>query len=260
MSDTTQAQSERGMPATFHRNAAPQMLRASQNARATFKHFWKEVALDFSRPVPALSLAAVKVAFSDNFADSDAPVEHMWVEKIDFDGVAMTGVLMNAPNELMSVAAGDTVTFPIAQLGDWIGVIKEKVYGGYTVQLTRAGMDTAERARYDAAWGLSFPPPATVHVPDGTSPFETVIANEMRKQIPANPSLLAEKFDGGRTLLHLEALYGRTISVRALLALGADRTLRCDRNWTPLDYARALNWTEIIQQLSTPASNPTHQA
>ncbi|MEL6552126.1 MAG: DUF2314 domain-containing protein [Cyanobacteria bacterium J06621_11] len=237
---------------TFRKAADPKLLQATQNAKATFKYFWKEVALDFSRVVPALSLAAVKVAFSDDFANPDAPVEHMWVEQIDFDGTTMTGVLLNSPNALTSISEGDKVAFPIDRLGDWIGVMAGKVYGGHTVQVIRSGMDADERSRYDASWGLDFPPPETVFTFEGVSPFETVIANEMKKQIPKNRSLLTEKFDGGRSLLHLEALYGRQESLEVLLSLGADRNLLCDRNWTPLGYAKALGWADIIQRLERP--------
>lgn len=253
MHDTSQESLDPSTSVTFRQAADPKLIQATQNARATFKYFWKEVALDFSRAVPALSLAAVKVAFSDDLANSDAPVEHMWVEQLDFDGATMTGELLNSPNALTSVSEGDKVAFSTDRLGDWIGVTAGKVYGAYTVQAIRAGMTAEERMQHDTSWGLDFPPPETVLTFDGESPFEKVIADEMRKQIPKNPSLLTEKFDGGRTLLHLEALYGRLESLEVLLSLGSDRGLLCDRKWTPLDYAKALGWSDIIQRLEAPA-------
>jgi uncharacterized protein YegJ (DUF2314 family) len=43
----------------------PEMQRAYESARATFRYFWREVAWERRRIIPALSLAAVKAPFSD---------------------------------------------------------------------------------------------------------------------------------------------------------------------------------------------------
>jgi hypothetical protein len=57
--------------------------------------------------------------------------------------------------------------------------------------------------------------------------------------------------DSGRTPLHLEALYGRRHSVQVLLDYGADPSARCNRGWTPRDYANSLEWTEVGGILET---------
>ena len=43
------------------------------------------------------------------------------------------------------------------RIGDWMCVVGDKVYGGYTVQVTRGRMNDAERAAYDAKWGGRVP-------------------------------------------------------------------------------------------------------
>jgi len=43
----------------------PEMQRAYENARANFRYFWREVAWERRRIVPALDLACVKAPFSD---------------------------------------------------------------------------------------------------------------------------------------------------------------------------------------------------
>src|SRR5207245_3145068 len=92
-------------------NSDPEMQRAYESARATFRYFWREVAWERRRIVPALDLAAVKAPFSDGESaqrSKDTPdVEHMWLSEVDFDGRFVSGVLLNAPNWLKTVKEGD---------------------------------------------------------------------------------------------------------------------------------------------------------
>src|SRR5205807_192511 len=59
----------------------PEMQRAYEKARATFRYFWREVAWERRRIVPALDLACVKAPFADGEGrprSSDEPnVEQM---------------------------------------------------------------------------------------------------------------------------------------------------------------------------------------
>ncbi|HPR63340.1 MAG TPA: DUF2314 domain-containing protein [Thermoanaerobaculia bacterium] len=45
----------------------PEMVKANQRARETFKYFWRELSWEKRRIVPGLDMALVKIAF---FADS----------------------------------------------------------------------------------------------------------------------------------------------------------------------------------------------
>ena len=236
-------------PVTFHKTDDPELLQASQQARDTFRSFWNQISLDFNRIIPALDMASLKVPFSDDLLDPESPIEHMWVNQITFDGIQIQGVLLNAPNWLKSIGQGDEVRFPLAQISDWLCVLDGKVYGAHTIQLIRARMNSLERTEYDQAWGLDFPSPDTVLIPERNQKFEDVIANLIVEQIAEEPAITRSKFDHGRTLLHLEALYGRTPSVRVLLERGASPIARCDRGWTPLDYAQSLEWIDIIRLL-----------
>ena len=227
----------------------PEILKASQQARNTFRYFWHQVAIDFNRIVPALELASLKVAFSDDFSDPNSQVEQMWVDRIDFDGVSICGVLLNNPNWLTSIKQGDKVSFPLSQLDDWLCMLDGEVYGGYTIQAIRAKMNDDERTQHDLAWGLSFPSPSKVLVPDRNLEVEKAIADLMIGEIEKDPEIVELAFDGGRTLVHLEALYGKPYSVKALLKMGASAEVKCDRGWTPLDYAKVLNWKDVISLL-----------
>ncbi|MEI6377496.1 MAG: DUF2314 domain-containing protein [bacterium] len=237
-------------PVTYHHSQDPEIDEASRNARNSFKHFWKEVSLDFNRIIPALGLACVKAPFSDDPSDPSSQVEHMWITEIDYDGEMINGVLMNSPNWLQSVREGDAVKVTVDELSDWMCVLSGKVYGAYTVQATRKRMNHSERKEFDAAWGIEFPPPEDVLLPPSPSPFEPVLARQLEVELGRNTRLLTHKYDDGRTLLHLDALCGRSLSVKVLLQAGADRSAKCDRGWTPVDYAKAAGWEEIVAQLT----------
>lgn len=236
-------------PIIFHEGDDPELLQASQQARDTFRFFWNQVALDFNRIIPALELACVKAPFSDDATDPQSPVEHMWVDQVNFDGLNIYGVLLNAPSSLTYWTQGDEVQVSLDELSDWLCVLDGNVYGGHTIQVTRGRMEVAQRQNYDRAWGLDFPPPNTVQLPERNGKFEDAIANLLAEQIAKNPDIVMATYDSGQTLLHLEALHGRVPSVIVLLEQGASRTVRCDRGWTALDYAKSLNWTTIIQLL-----------
>jgi uncharacterized protein len=237
---------------TFHEGSNPEMLAASQKARETFRYFWNQVTLDFNRIVPAIDIACLKVPFAEN-VNGEVQVEQMWVDQIYFDGVIITGTLVNSPHYLTSVKEGDEVTFPLSQISDWLCVIAGEVYGAYTIQVLRAGMDQEERSSHDEAWGLDFPDPDTTLLPEQNTKFEDVIANLLKEQLEEDSSTLSSDFGDGRTILHLEALYGRAPSIQVLLKHGADRTVRCRRGWTARDYAQSLGWASVIELLDTHA-------
>src|SRR5205823_13626232 len=77
----------------------PEMQRAYEKARATFRYFWREVAWERRRIVPSLDLACVKAPFSDGKKaggnTGDPEVEQMWLGDIDFDGQLISGTLLN---------------------------------------------------------------------------------------------------------------------------------------------------------------------
>src|SRR6476646_8196498 len=98
-------------------NSDPEMQQAYQNARACFRYFWREVAWERRRIVPALDLAYGKAPFSAGAQGAHTPgtpaVEHMWLSEVDFDGQVVSGVLMNAPNWLKTLRKGDDVRSPL---------------------------------------------------------------------------------------------------------------------------------------------------
>ncbi len=253
----------------------PDMLRAYENARQTFRYFWREVAWERRRIIPALNLVAVKAPFSDDEKSDlleDPTVEHMWISEVEFDGHLITGTLLNAPNNLTSISEGDYVGIPLEEISDWMYVLDGDVYGAHTVNLMRSRMGAQERKSHDAAWGLSFGDPAQIRLipepkksggflqgwfgkpsaPDfeAEHPMSINMAASLKEQLAKDPSFLTSTDENGWTILHQEALAGSAPTVKVLLDAGADRHAKTSTGLTPLDLAKTLHWQSVINLLT----------
>lgn len=252
----------------------PEMQAAYEKARANFRFFWRELAWEGRRIIPALDLACVKAPFSDGArgksAESDPEVEQMWLGEVDFDGQLVSGVLLNNPNWLKSVKAGDPARMPINGITDWMYAINGEVYGGYTVNLMRARMSKEERKEHDSAWGLNFGDPHKIRVaPEQKKsggflkslfgkggdteipehPMSEAMASSLKESLADEPSMLHAADDRGWTLLHQQALAGSAATVKVLLEAGADRRAVTKHGMTPLQLAKSLGWDKVVALL-----------
>jgi uncharacterized protein YegJ (DUF2314 family) len=244
------------------------MQRAYEIARASFRYFWREMAWERRRIVKALDLECVKAPFCD--ANRDMPsedhpdVEQMWLGEIDFDGKLISGVLMNSPNWLKSVKAGDSARFRIAEISDWMYAIDNEVYGAYTVNLMRSRMGKQERKEHDGAWGLNFGDPRSIRiVPQkkhwftkqdaeiGEHPMSEAMAPSFKEQLVEDPSLANTRDDNGWTFLHHQALAGSLATVNVLLDCGADVNAKTNHGMTAIQLAKSLGWDKVIALLAS---------
>lgn len=235
------------------------MKEASIKAQATFNYFWRDLYWESKRVVPAHDLALVKIPFQQKFEGSDKPIfEHMWISEIDFDGELITGVLMNAPNQLTNVSEGDTVTRKVSEISDWMLSIDRKTYGGYTIQVLRSGMTDDARAQHDNAWGLNFGDFNTIlvaHLQEEEKenliehPMSKAMEKPARDYFTGNPDVVTAADENGVTRLHTETIAGNKTAVAILLELGADKTAKTTTGKTALDFATALNWEHLIPVL-----------
>ena len=268
----------------------PEILQANLAAQKTFKYFWREAHWERRRIVPGLDLSAVKFAFSDGpdvAKDDDSPtVEHMWVGEVDFDGTHITGVLANSPHWLTSIKEGDPVRMHIGALEDWMYVIRGRVYGGYTISVTRSRMSSQERKQHDSAWGLDFGEPGKIRLvsfgkeaqkkekpkgllgamfggknnaepeleqetPDAEHPASVAIVPKMIEALANAPAQLNEADERGWTPLHHESLAGSAPTVEGLLKLGANPQAKGNQGETPADLARSLGWSKVEELLAS---------
>jgi uncharacterized protein len=249
-----------------------EMREASAEARKTFRYFWRELSWEYRRIIPALGLTAVKAPFRDEESDDEEnPVEQMWFSDVGFDGLTVSGELLNSPNWLKSVSQGDRVEVPFDKISDWMYSFDGKVYGAYTVNLLRSRMKTRERREHDEAWGLDFGDPDDIQVvmppepakgffknlfgkkpeadPDAEHPMCVNMAPTLLQELRKNPKLLKEKDDNGLTMLHREALAGNLLVVKVLLDAGADPAVKTKDGRTARQMASAMGWKNIVQLL-----------
>jgi uncharacterized protein YegJ (DUF2314 family) len=244
----------------------PAMEEAFNLARATFRYFWREIAWERRRIIPGLDLACVKAPFSDDDnagrAQDDPEAEQMWLGEIDFDGLLVSGELLNAPQRLKSVKQKDSVRLRLREITDWMYAIGGEVYGAYTVNLMRSRMSTRERKDHDTAWGLDFGDPNKIRlVPQKKNwfgkgnvelqehPMSEAMAPSLKEELAKNPSLVHHKDEKGWTFLHQEALAGSAASVKILLESGADPNAVAANGATPLRLAKVLGWNRVVDLL-----------
>lgn len=247
-----------GEPVFYADGEDEAILKAFEQARKSFRYFWRELYWERLRIVPALSFACVKVAFSQELNGS-TEVEHMWVNDVYFDGERVCGVLVNDPNVLSNVKNGDEVAVPLEQISDWMFAIEGKTYGGFSVQAMRKAMSQSERAEHDEAWGLNFGDPDVVlmayeqqeHPQNLTEhPMSVNTKENFEEFLRGYPDEITRADDEGYTMLHHEAIAGNRTRIELLLAKGADKNAKNIHGKTALDYARALGWDHVAETLS----------
>lgn len=240
----------------FAKSDSPKMIDAFTNAQNTFKYFWRELSWEYRRIVPALDVACVKVAFSQDIDPPSEPiVEHMWINNIVFNGEEIKGTLINTPNELTNIENGDEVTIPLTQISDWLFSTRGKTYGGYTIHAMRSEMNDKERREHDNAWGLDFGDYNDILlVYEQKEHPENLIEHPMSKNmkeslidfVKQHLNEITATDESGYTFLHRETLAGNLTSVEILLLSGADKTKKTNQGKTALDFAKQLKWEHII--------------
>jgi uncharacterized protein YegJ (DUF2314 family) len=249
-----------------------EMAQAVARAVESFKYLWRELTWEYRRIVPALELSAIKAAFKDS---EDGAVEHMWLSEIAFDGDVVTAKLLNSPNELTSVKEGNEITLGKDQIEDWMYVIEGRVYGGFTIQVLRARMSSAERSGHDQAWGFTFAEPTRVDLvpnwqergkkgflgrlfsrgapppgdPDAEHPMSENMASGLAEAVGKARAAFFELDAAGLNTLHSLALGGSAAGVKVLLEAGADPHAKTTSGRTALELATMMGWPRVVELL-----------
>jgi uncharacterized protein YegJ (DUF2314 family) len=257
----------------------PKMIEAYEKARETFKYFWREQSWENRRIIPGLDLAFVKAAFSEEDPETgEITVEHMWINEVDFDGDTVSGFLINNPNNLTNIQAGDYFEIPLNEISDWLFAITPavkqpkglsklfsssanplpKTYGGFTIHKMRADMPEDERKEHDDAWQLDFGDFNDIQLVNEQDekpenliehPMSRNMEGEFLKFLQEYPDELTNKDENGLTLLHKETIAGNLTSVNVILGAGADKNVKSNNGKTALDYAKQLKWEHIVPAL-----------
>lgn len=243
-----------GSPVFYMDSEDAAMQAVVSQAQSTFQFFWREAYWEKRRIVPALVVSSVKAPFSDEemTMTSDAPVEHMWVTDIEFDGETIYGNLNSDPNDVTSVKAGDAVQLPIAGISDWLYGLGGKAYGGFTINLMRSQMSADEREVHDNAWGLDFGSPDSVELSEyeGEHPVSVVMSESIEEYIKQDPASVTVAGSNDLTLLHDFTLIGSSEGVEIALKYGADVNAKTATGKTPLALANQMGWDNVTEILT----------
>jgi len=76
--------------------------------------------------------------------------EHIWISNLTYDGKLLHGKVSDDPVNIANLKIDDEVSFPPAQLTDWMYMEDGKIVGGYTIRVLRKRMSAQEGADFDS--------------------------------------------------------------------------------------------------------------
>jgi hypothetical protein len=182
---------------------------------------------------------------------------------------------LNSPNEITSVKKGDQIKLRKDEIEDWMYVIDGRVYGGFTVQVLRARMSSAERSAHDGAWGFTFAEPNRVDLvpnwqergkrkllgklfargapppgdPDAEHPMSENMADGLAEAVGKDRKAFFELGVAGLNTLHSLALGGSAAGVKVLLEAGADPHAKTRSGRTARELATMMEWPRVVELL-----------
>lgn len=80
----------------------------------------------------------------------DPEIEQIWLESpVRFNDGAFHGTIGNEPL-LPEFSLGDPISVPVSEISDWMVVVDGRLYGGFTVLVTRSHLSPEQQAQFDA--------------------------------------------------------------------------------------------------------------
>ena len=101
------------------------MNKAIETAKSTFNQFLKNW-----ETMPGSS---VSVKFG--VPTSDDSIEHIWFQPTEITETSITGICGNDPANVPDLKLGDQRTFKRSEMSDWMILVGNKCYGGYTIRV-----------------------------------------------------------------------------------------------------------------------------
>jgi uncharacterized protein YegJ (DUF2314 family) len=118
----------------------PQMNAAIEKARATLPDFVRALR----SPKASQTGFAIKTPITDG-----THTEHMWLNRITFDGQKYHGTVDNQPAKVTGVKLGSKRSIDPQQVTDWMYLDNRKLVGGYTIRVVREKLGPKEREEFD---------------------------------------------------------------------------------------------------------------
>ena len=105
------------------------ILHITKLARDTLPDFFRHML----RPAKDESNFMVKYPFKAD-ADSGFSMEQLWLRNIQFKDGVYYGVVANMPFYIESIKKGDTISFSMEDISDWMYTSGKKIVGGYSIK------------------------------------------------------------------------------------------------------------------------------
>ena len=124
-------------------SADAEMNTAISQARQTVDDFLRVLAT----PKPNQTDFSAKRPYPTKNGSGD---EHIWISHLTYDGKLLHGRVGDDPVNIANLKIDDEVSFPPAELSDWMYLEDGKIVGGYTIRVLRKRMSAQEGAEFDS--------------------------------------------------------------------------------------------------------------
>ena len=87
-------------------------------------------------------------AVKKGFVDGDK-VEHLWVDRLTWDGKKFRGRINNRPLDVKNVRLNELVIVSPREVSDWMFIKEGKLMGGYTTRVLYKRLSAEDKAQFD---------------------------------------------------------------------------------------------------------------
>ena len=247
---------------------------ASKIARQNFKFLWREQFWNLRRKKKNCSYVAFLCTVSDEI-NGEKVQEKFWLSDVMCDGQYAYGTVTTAPSIIQHIDKGSICTVPIDRIEDWMYVIDNKVYGGYTLNVRRSVLRGNELTMFDKGWGFQFgnplytdkypvkrkPPKAAESEEDEKPPtkfFGITLQKKAKTKVTEDEeNQESEEPEINRELDHPDAI-ARQVNYEQIYRNHPEKVNEVDANgWTPLHNHALAGNRHIVNILLECGADPT---
>ncbi|MEL6449367.1 MAG: DUF2314 domain-containing protein [Pseudomonadota bacterium] len=124
------------------------MPKAIADARATVASFVEQL--------PALEANATAYYSVKAPIETEGGTEHIWLDSIVYEDGKFTGKLGNEPLS-SELSYGQEYTLPADEVSDWMAVVDDVMFGGYTIYVSRDQLSPERREAFEDRLGFTMP-------------------------------------------------------------------------------------------------------